>query len=163
MQDNDAYAMYDVVQGKYLFMKGFGAPATKLDPSDKDDRINIRSSFAGKPAYKIRMPDQVTSFTKDGIFPPEEHFRYNYRPATVAGGAYGARAGGAFGGTGPAGAFADAAARDAAAGGGRPGTSTLRMQTLIGTPKATSGRGASRLGVRSGGFQLFELERVLAD
>ena len=104
-----------------------------------------------------------SSFTKDGIFPPEEHFRYNYRPATVAGGAYGARAGGAFGGTGPAGAFADAAARDAAAGGGRPGTSTLRMQTLIGTPKATSGRGASRLGVRSGGFQLFELERVLAD
>ena len=28
-----------------------------------------------------------SSFTKDGIFPPEEHFRYNYRPATVAGGA----------------------------------------------------------------------------
>ena len=35
-----------------------------------------------------------SSFTKDGIFPPEEHFRY--RPATVAGGAYGARAGGAL-------------------------------------------------------------------
>ena len=61
----DAYAMYDVREGKYLFMKGFGASAVTLDGSDKDDLINIHSTFGGKPAYKLRMPDQVTSFTHD--------------------------------------------------------------------------------------------------
>ena len=49
-------------------MKGFGASAVKLDGSDKDDRINIHDSFAGKPAYKMRMPDQVTSFTHGGRY-----------------------------------------------------------------------------------------------
>ena len=68
MQDNDAYAMYDVNAGKYLFMKGFGASPATLDASDKDDRVNIKSTFAGASAYKIRMPDQVTSFTHNGVY-----------------------------------------------------------------------------------------------
>merc|ERR1719473_2521212 len=36
LQDNDAYAMWDVQAAKYLFMKGFGYIATKADTSDKD-------------------------------------------------------------------------------------------------------------------------------
>jgi len=103
-----------------------------------------------------------SSFTKDGVFPPEEYFRY--RPATVAyGGARGGGGGGgAYGNSERAGAFASAAA--GGGGGGRPQTrEDMRMQTIIGTPKAGSARGASRGYVRSGGFQLYELERALAD
>merc|ERR1719473_1678657 len=44
LQDNDGYAMYDVAAGKYLFMAGFGGKPITADLSDKDDRINIKSS-----------------------------------------------------------------------------------------------------------------------
>jgi hypothetical protein len=66
MQDNDAYAMYDVAAGKYLFMGGFSGMASNstLDGSDKDDKINIHS-VASKP---LTMPDQVTSFTHNGEY-----------------------------------------------------------------------------------------------
>jgi hypothetical protein len=68
MQDNDAYAMWDVAAGKYLFMKGFGYEAIKADTSDKDDKIAIKNTWAGATAKKIRMPDQVTSFTSGGKY-----------------------------------------------------------------------------------------------
>ena len=44
IQDNDAYAMYDVAAGKYIFMGGFSgmASTSTLDGSDKDDKINLR-------------------------------------------------------------------------------------------------------------------------
>ena len=67
MQDNDAYAMYDVAAGKFLFMGGFSSMATEstLDGSDKDDKINIHDVSPSKP---LTMPDQVTSFTHDGEY-----------------------------------------------------------------------------------------------
>ena len=67
MQDNDAYAMYDVAAGKYIFMGGFSTMATTstLDGSDKDDKINIHDVSPSKP---LTMPDQVTSFTHNGEY-----------------------------------------------------------------------------------------------
>jgi len=80
MQDNDAYAMWDVEAGKYLFMKGFGVGKSEGDMSDLENGININNAWGAPPpppprrrsttpppdvripANKTRMPDQVTSF-----------------------------------------------------------------------------------------------------
>jgi len=65
MQDNNAYAVFDVAAKKYTVLAGLplldNAP---IDASDKDDMINIHETSS----KKILMPDQVTSFMKDGKY-----------------------------------------------------------------------------------------------
>ena len=65
LQDNDAYAMWDVEAGKYLFMKGFGGAPLSADTSDVDNSISIKSTWGADNtvgANKTRMPDEVASF-----------------------------------------------------------------------------------------------------
>ncbi|GMH70623.1 hypothetical protein TrRE_jg630, partial [Triparma retinervis] len=68
LQDNNAYAMYDVSAGKYLFLKGFPHITAEGDMSDKDDGINIQAAWGGQTVKKLIMPDQVTCFTDNGKY-----------------------------------------------------------------------------------------------
>ena len=45
MQDNNAYAMFDVIGEKYIFMQGFGYKPMTMDASDKDEKINMKSRW----------------------------------------------------------------------------------------------------------------------
>ena len=45
MQDNNAYAMFDVVAQEYIFMHGFGYKPMTMDASDKDNKINMKSRW----------------------------------------------------------------------------------------------------------------------
>lgn len=68
LQDNNAYAMYDVSAGKYLFMKGFNPEVTTFDPSDKDNKVDVRSNFGSSQVKSLIMPDQVTCFSSGGLY-----------------------------------------------------------------------------------------------
>ena len=64
IQDNNAYIMFDISLGKYIFMSGYGYKAQTMDASDRDNFVNIKSSWGAQsvPNYAIHMPDQVSSF-----------------------------------------------------------------------------------------------------
>ena len=68
MQDNNAYAIWDVAAGEWLMLGSFGSIEMSLDPSDKDDKIAIASSFGADSikVYGLPMPDGAISFSVDG-------------------------------------------------------------------------------------------------
>ena len=68
LQDNDGYAIFDVAANEYVAMSGFGNPDITMDASDADGRIDIKSSWGGATAQKMHMPDQVASFTDNGVY-----------------------------------------------------------------------------------------------
>ena len=45
MQDNNAYAIWDVAAAEWLMLGSFGTIAMTMDASDKDDMINIKSRW----------------------------------------------------------------------------------------------------------------------
>lgn len=71
LQDNNGYMMFDLATRKYLFMAGYGSKAMTMDASDKDNMINIKSTWGATnpvPAYGLYMPDVATSFTAGGTY-----------------------------------------------------------------------------------------------
>jgi len=69
-QDNNAYGIFDVETEKYKFIKGFRPHSVLIDPSDHLQRIAPRTTFGQNrvKVYSYLMPDQVASWTKDGLF-----------------------------------------------------------------------------------------------
>jgi len=70
LQDNNGYMMFDLAQKKFLFMGGYGYKEMTMDASDKDNKINIKSTW-GSDAVKVHgiyMPDQVKAFTLGGTY-----------------------------------------------------------------------------------------------
>ena len=65
LQDNNAYAVFDIAAKQFTAMKGLPLIANEpADFSNKDSKINIHATTS----HKILMPDQVTSFMNDGKY-----------------------------------------------------------------------------------------------
>ena len=58
-QDNNAYAMFDVEAGQYIFMHGFGYVPMTMDASDKDDSILIKSRWGTTTDQSSCIYDQM--------------------------------------------------------------------------------------------------------
>ena len=72
LQDNNGYMIFDTTVNAYVSMAGYGYKAMTMDASDRDDGIFIKSGWGTSspltPSYGMFMPDQVASFTANGIY-----------------------------------------------------------------------------------------------
>jgi len=70
LQDNNGYMIFDVAQNKYVSMAGYGYKTMTMDASDKDDKINIKSSWGTSAPYTqsfgMYTPDVVKEFSVGG-------------------------------------------------------------------------------------------------
>jgi hypothetical protein len=71
LQDNNGYMIFDTSVSAFVSMAGYGYKSMTMDASDRDDGVFIQSGWGSSPttpSYGMYMPDQIASFTKDGVY-----------------------------------------------------------------------------------------------
>ena len=58
-QDNSAVGRLDIATDTWDFLVGYGFPNLTLDPSDRDEAINIASEFSGFTVKGMLQPDSI--------------------------------------------------------------------------------------------------------